>query len=123
MKKDTLDIPFQEDIRGTIHRYNLHWKKINLLFTKAWYYRWWEVHPYVQYVLVLKGSVEFIFRKDAVDLVQTYWKNEIVKIEAYIPHLFKSLVDSLIMEWRDGDFEVEYYPPYRNLVLSQFTHG
>lgn len=38
------------------------------------------------------------------------------EIPAGVPHLMKFLADTVMLEWWDGPFSAEYYPPYRRLV-------
>ncbi|MDD5291086.1 MAG: hypothetical protein PHZ04_03130 [Patescibacteria group bacterium] len=121
LKNKGLSAPFCIDSRGEIRRYNFKGAKFNVLFTKAGKYRSGDFHPVIQYDLILKGKYQITFRKGNKNIVFTKGENELIIIPPNTPHLFKSLTDTVMLEWWDGPFEVGYYQPYRKIVERQFT--
>ena len=119
-KKVGLNAPLQRDLRGAIRRYNVKGVKFNALFTKAGCYRSGDLHPITQYDLIFKGRFRITFRKGNKDIVFEKGENELIIIPPNTPHLFKSLTDTVMLEWWDGPFEVGYYRPYRKFVERQF---
>jgi len=115
-----LNAPVQKDIRGEIRRYNFKGVKFNALFTKAGKYRSGDFHPVIQYDLIFKGRYQITFRQNGKDVVFKKGKNELIIVPPNTPHLFKSLTDTVMLEWWDGPFAVGYYEPYRKLVERQF---
>ena len=120
LKNKGLNAPVQKDLRGEIRRYNFKGVKFNALFTKAGKYRSGDLHPVTQYDLILKGRFRVTFRKDNKNVVFKKGKNEFLAIPPNTPHLFKSLTDTVMLEWWDGPFKVSYYEPYRKIVEKQF---
>jgi len=118
--KGNLNAPVQKDIRGEIRRYNFKGVKFNALFTKAGKYRSGDFHPVIQYDLIFKGRYQITFRQNGKDVVFKKGKNELIIVPPNTPHLFKSLTDTVMLEWWDGPFAVGYYEPYRKLVERQF---
>ncbi|VVB69782.1 Uncharacterised protein [uncultured archaeon] len=58
-------------------------------------------------------------RIDEKDVVSIKGPNELIIIPANVPHLFKALTDTVMIEWWDGPLEVNYYTPYRQLIEEQ----
>jgi len=116
----TLDTPIYRDIRGEINRYSMHGAKFNVLFTRKEGLRGGDYHPITQYDLILKGEFELTLRQDGKDGVLKKGANELIVIPPNVPHLFRSLTDTVMIEWWDGTFEVQYYEPYRKLIEEQF---
>ena len=120
----SLNDPVYRDFRGEIRRYEVYGVKFNVLFTKAGAIRSGDYHPVVQYDLILKGEFEITLRQNDKDVVLRKGTNELITIPANVPHLFRSLTDTIMLEWWDGPFEVHYYKPYRKLIEEQFKqHG
>jgi len=117
-----LDAPIYKDFRGEIRRYELHGVKFNVLFTRVGALRSGDYHPVAQHDLILKGELEITLRQDDKDVVLRKGANELIVIPPDVPHLFKSLTDSIMIEWWDGPFEVQYYEPYRRLIEEQFKN-
>lgn len=115
-KVNDLDKPLHSDCRGEIRRYNIDGTKFNILTTKAGALRSGDYHPNTQYNIILKGRLEITLRQDGRDVVMEKDPNELIEIPPNTPHLFKSLTESVIIEWWSGPFEVQYYEPYRKLV-------
>lgn len=119
-KQNDLLSPVYEDFRGKIRRYEVEGVKFNVLFTKEGMYRSGDYHPVVQYDLILSGDFEITFRENNKDVVFKKGANEFLRIPPDIPHLFKSLTDTVMIEWWDGPFEAQYYEPYRKFIKEQF---
>lgn len=115
-----LDEPVHSDVRGDSYRFDIDGIKFNIVFTKAGFFRGGDIHPTTQYFRLLKGEAEVTMRKEGKDIVKKAIPNEILVIPPNTPHLFKSLTDSWIVEWVDGEFKAEYYEPYRKRVKEQF---
>ena len=121
VRKGNLNSPVHKDIRGEIRRYDFKGVKFNALFTKAGKYRSGDFHPVTQYDLILKGKFQITFRKGNKDVVFKKGENELIIIPPNTPHLFKSLTDTVMLEWWGGPFAVGYYEPYRKIVEKQFA--
>jgi mannose-6-phosphate isomerase-like protein (cupin superfamily) len=119
-QKNPFDTPVQSDVRGEIRRYDLHGVQFSLLYTKASALRSGDYHSRTQYDLLLRGSVEVWYQKGGKTEKKVYNINELIVIPPNIPHLFKSVTDSVLLEWWDGPFDVQYYAPFRKLVEEQF---
>jgi hypothetical protein len=110
------------DDRGEIYHIKLDdGSQFNLLITKALSYRAGDEHPNNQYDLVLKGEVLFTqlenrFSDQERNKYNVVKNNELIELPKFIPHLFLSLTDSIVLEWWDGPFESKYYQPYRKFV-------
>lgn len=120
-KKGNLDSPVHKDMRGEIRRHDFKGVKFNVLFTKAGCYRSGDFHPVSQYDLILKGKFQITFRKGGRDVIVKKGPNELIIIPPNTPHLFKSLTDTVMLEWWGGPFAVGYYEPYRKIVERQFA--
>jgi len=120
MKKQGLDAPFYKDARGEIHRLNIKGVKFNALFTKKGALRSGDYHPVRQYNILLKGVMEITMRKNGKDIVVRKKPGQLIVIPPNTPHLYKSITDSVILEWWGGPFKVKYYEPYRKIVEAQF---
>lgn len=116
----TLSDSIHRDFRGEIRRYETFGVKFNVLFTKKEALRSGDYHPVTQYDLILKGKFEITLRQDDKDVMVRKGANELIVIPANVPHLFKSLTDTVMIEWWSGPFEVQYYEPYRKLIEKQF---
>ncbi|MBI5228631.1 hypothetical protein HY991_00865 [Candidatus Micrarchaeota archaeon] len=122
-EKNDLSSPLFQDFRGEIRRFEIHGTKFNVLFTKAGYFRSGDYHPVTQYDLMLKGEVEITMRQNDDDVVIKKGPNELIVLPPGIPHLFKALTDTVMIEWWDGPFRAEYYAPYRKFVEEQSKKG
>ena|SRR3989338_9055885 len=119
MKKG-LDAPLYKDARGEIHRFNIKGIKFNALFSKKDSLRSGDCHPVTQYNIVLKGILQITLRKKGKNIVMKKKTGQLIVIPSNTPHLYKSITDSVILEWWGGPFKVKYYAPYRKLVEAQF---
>lgn len=117
--KNNLIIPLYKDFRGEIRRYEINGTKFNVLLTKAGMLRSGDYHPEIQYDLILKGEFEIWLKKGNKDVKIKKGPNQLIVIPPSTPHLFKALTDTLMIEWWSGDFEAEYYQPYRSLIEKQ----
>ena len=109
----------QSDSRGRIERYEVDGARFHVLFTKAGAYRSGDMHPNTQYDLILKGEFEITLKKKKADVKVKTGPNELIVIPPNTPHLFKSITDTVMIEWWDGPFEATYYEPYRRIVEEQ----
>ncbi len=120
MKKKGLEEPLHVDARGEIHRFDIKGVKFNGLFTKAGALRSGDMHPHTQFNIVLSGELEITLRQGKKDIVVRKKPGKLIIIPPNVPHLYRSITDSIILEWWDGPFEVAYFEPYRRLVEKQF---
>lgn len=119
IEKNPLDEPVFKDDRGEIRRHEMEGVKYNALFSKAGILRSGDMHPNTQYDLILMGEFEITLRQGDEDVVITKKANELLEIPPDTPHLFRSVTDTVMIEWWDGPFEAEYYEPYRKLIEAQ----
>ncbi len=103
MKKGPLD-DVHVDKRGEIHRYEFKGTKYNVLYTKKGALSSGDYHPNTQYDLILKGEFEITLRKGGEYVVIHKKDNELIIIPPNTPHLFRSLTDTVMIEWWDGEF-------------------
>jgi quercetin dioxygenase-like cupin family protein len=118
--KDPFSEPVSSDVRGEIRRFDLHGAKFSVLYTKADALRSGDYHSTAQLDLMLKGDMEVWEQRGATVVKKVYHANELIVIPPNIPHLFKSLTDSVMIELWVGEFDVKYYRPFRDLVDAQF---
>lgn len=118
-KKINLNSPIFKDSRGEIRRYEMTGVKFNVLFTKAGVLRSGDYHPVVQYDLILKGVFQITLRKNKKNITLKKGANEFIIIPPNTPHLFKSITDTVMIEWWGGPFKANYYKPFRKLVEQQ----
>jgi len=105
-----------EDKRGSLHRILFKGKEFLLVFTKKGMLRGGDYHKSTQHDVVLMGSMEFRYKKGALDQIKTLSAGEMIHFEPNVPHMFTAKEDTLIIEWLDGEFEKSYYEPYRKLT-------
>jgi len=113
-----------KDARGVIYRIEVGDIYFNLMTRKKGTLLSGDYHPYTQFDLVLKGEFEITLRKKNKDVLIKKKANEFISIPPNTPHLFKSVTDTITLEWWDGPFEQKIYKPYRKLVdenIKQFT--
>lgn len=122
-KSDDLVNPLQKDGRGEIRRFDINGAKFNIIYTKAGALRSGDVHPNKQFDIILSGEVEITIKKEDKDLMIKKVSNEFVMIEPEVPHLFKFIKDTVMIEWWDGPFQVKYYEPYRKYVEEWFKNN
>ncbi len=118
--KDPFSEPISSDVRGEIQRFNLHGAKFSVLYTKAGALRSGDYHSTTQLDLMLKGDMEVWEQREMGVVKKIYRANELIVIPPDVPHLFKSLTDSMMIEVWTGSFDAKYYKPFRDLVDAQF---
>src|SRR4030042_1253391 len=106
----------KEDNRGEILKYLIDGKTILLIYTKKGFLRAGEVHNVVQHALLLHGEVDVITKIDNKDYVTKYMDMQFIMIPQNVPHYFKFLKNSVMMETQDENMTTTYYPEYRKLV-------
>ncbi len=111
---------FNEDVRGALYRVKVGGFGFNVVYTKTGGIRSGEIHPNTQFDLVLKGEFEIWTVEQGRIVKRRYKENDFFIIPKNTPHLFKCLKDSIMLEWWDGPFKVEYYAPFRKYVEEQF---
>jgi len=114
--------PVQTDQRGEIRRFSLQGDDFAAIFTKKGFYRGGDFHNVVQHIVVVRGEFEITTRENERDVVTTKRTGELISFPPMVPHLLKALTDSVFIEWLDGPFHVEKYPPYRKLVEEQLKN-
>ena len=110
------------DWRGTIRRMEVDGIKFNVLTTKKGALRSGDLHPNTQFNIILAGAFELTLRQNDKDVVVRKEPGELIIIPPKTPHLYRCLEDSVMLEWWDGQFSMEYYPPYRKFVEEQFKN-
>lgn len=114
-----LNTKFFSDRRGEIYITKIKEIEFNLIFTKAGINRAGDYHSAEQYSVILKGGVEITLRQNNEDVIKKYGPNELIVIPPNIPHLYKFLVDTVIIEWLAGPYKTQYYEPYRKIIKKQ----
>ncbi len=117
--KSNLDALIYKDSREEIRRYECDGVKFNVLSAKAGVFGNGDYHPVAQYNLILKGRFEITLRQEDREIITREGSNDLIVIPPNIPHLFKSLTDTVMIEWWDGPFEAKDYEPYRKLIEKQ----
>ncbi len=115
-----LDDPFQSDVRGEIHRFDINGTKFNVLYTKKGAFRSGDIHTNTQYDRILKGKFKVTTLENKRDVVKIFSSEDDFTIPPNTPHLFEALEDTWMIEYWDGPFNVSYYEPYRKFVKEQF---
>ena len=117
---------FHEDERGTIWKLILDNNTVyNIIETKAGYMRSGDIHPNNQHDLVLKGEVAIMERlpmkytNDHIDKTYLLKDRDYMIIDKGVPHTFKSITDSIVMEWWDGPFSCEYHKELREFIEKE----
>ncbi len=115
-----------EDARGAIYRIEVGDSYFNLMTRKKGTLLSGDYHPYTQYDLILEGEFEITLRENDKDVVIRKKANEFFEIPPNVPHMFRCLTDTVMLEWWDGPYVQEIYEPYRKLVeenIKQFTQA
>ena len=108
-----------KDARGEIFFLEMNGMKFHLMYTKAGMLRGGDYHPDGQRDLILKGQMEVTTRENDHDVSRAYGPNEMIEISANVPHLYRSITDTVMFEWRDGEYKAEYHAPFREQVTKQ----
>ena len=106
----------KKDSRGTILKFEMDQNKFLVIFTKKGALRAGETHNIIQYAFLIEGRVEVITKKGNKDIHQICKWFQKIEIPKGIPHYFKFLENSIIIENEDKDMTTKYYPEYRKLV-------
>lgn len=109
------------DKRGESHVNKIGGVEVNVIYSKAGKYRAGDFHAVEQYTLVLKGKLEITTRQKNKDVIKKYGRNDFIVITRNIPHLYKSLTDSVIVQWLAGPYKTSYYEPYRKIINQQLN--
>jgi len=112
------------DNRGSITKCQINGVQVNMLFTKKGSMRGGDIHPVKQYDVILSGTFKITLRDTSTksnpkDIVITKNANDFITIPPDVPHLFKSVTDTTMIEWWEGGrfpAGTKYYEPYRRLV-------
>ena len=102
--------------RGRVNKYVLAGQEYFSVFTESGKYRAGEVHPHKKYLVVLYGEIQMKLKDEGKDVDSTIKPNKIVTINENTPHMFYFPVDTVLLEWWDGEFVYEHYPEYRKMV-------
>ena len=108
----------KEDSRGTILKFKIGSNKFLVIFTKKGALRAGETHNIDQSTFLIKGKVEVIQKVENIDLPYTYhdYNHSTLIIPKGVPHYFRFLEDSIMIEIEEEGMTTEYYPEYRKLV-------
>ena len=111
-----LKTEFLSDQRGEMYVNRIKGTEFNILFTRAGAYRGGDYHSGEQYNLILKGRFKIILRQNNKDITEEHGHNKLIVIPAGIPHLFKAITDTVLIEWKIGSPKSRYYQPYRKII-------
>lgn len=109
-----------EDKRGSVYRVKIEDCAFNVVYTKAGGIRGADMHPNKQYDFILKGALEIWLKKGNKTIKIKKVRNELIVIPPRVPHLFKSLNNSVIIEWWDGRFKQRFFPAFRKAIEKAF---
>ncbi|MEK7072103.1 MAG: cupin domain-containing protein [Patescibacteria group bacterium] len=114
-----LSYKFFSDRRGEIFINKFKGTEFNVIFTNAGGYRAGDYHPTEQYNVVLKGKIKLTLRQKNKDISKQYGPNELIIIPPNTPHLYKFIIDTVMIEWFAGRYMARYYEPYRKIIKKQ----
>lgn len=106
----------KEDKRGEISKYLVDGKNILHIYTKEGFLRAGEVHNVKQCSFLVYGEVDVITKIDNNNYATKYTSMQFITIPQNVPHYFKFLKNSIMIEVQDENMTTEYYPEYRKLV-------
>lgn len=115
-----------EDKRGEIYHLVINNIDYWLSFTKKGFGRGGDIHDCEQHNLCLKGefNVKVLLPSDKTrehEIERCLVAGESISIPKELPHIFKALEDSIMLEWHDGKLppfsEKKYYERYRREVM------
>ena len=113
---------FFTDARGSIQFFTFDGIEFHISQTKAGMLRGGDFHPDIQHDIILKGQMAVTMHQDNQDIRRVYGPNEIIEIPPGIPHLFESLTNTVMLEWREGHYQSEYFAAYRKQVNDQLKN-
>ena len=108
-----------EDKRGSITEVTIDNTKFLLLKTNANYLRGGDYHDTIQYQYVILGRLELVYKKDNKIIRRIVKCGDTIKIKPNIPHYFRSITYSVMIEHLEGEFSKYYFKPFRDLVEQQ----
>ena len=109
----------KNDIRGTILKFKLGDQKFLVIFTNRGTLRAGELHNIEQHSFLIKGKMEVIMKVNNEDIrvdCVAHNHNAHLVIPKEVPHYFRFLEDSIMIENDDENMTTAYYPEYRKLV-------
>ena len=118
--KKILEAPVHEDVRGRIMRANFKGAKFNIIETKQGFMRSGDLHKSTQFDWLLSGKVELWTLIDGETKKKIIKPSTFIIIKPHVPHLFRFLEDSVMIEQWDKPFDAWFYKPYRRLIDQQF---
>lgn len=109
-----------EDKRGKIFAFTFKDQEYIILETRKGYSRGGDYHKSIQHDVVLKGKIKWeeTFPGAGYSTIELK-EGESNTVSPGIPHMLTALEDSVVLEWLEGDFEKEYYEPYRKIIKEQ----
>ena len=106
----------KRDIRGTILKFKVGPCKFLFIYTEKGALRAGEIHNVIQYTFLLQGKIDVIIKQKNKDVHHIFKGHKKIEIPKGVPHYFKFLEDSIMIESEDENMTTEYYPEYRKLV-------
>jgi cupin superfamily acireductone dioxygenase involved in methionine salvage len=107
------------DKRGTVWSFRINENPLEefiIQFTKKGCYRGGDIHSKRQYNLLLKGKGIFYKRIGSKDIQVPISEGQLIIIEGNIPHIFKSLTDSWMIEFHELPRTRKIFEEYRNWI-------
>lgn len=111
---EMLDV--KTDNRGSLLKFKLDNKNLLIVLTKKGFLRGGELHNMPQHTILIEGKIVVVTKWQNRDVTKLYKGLQEFVIPKNIPHYFKFLKDSVIMEYEDENMTREYYPEYRKIV-------
>lgn len=107
---------FRKDRRGWMAAADVLKHRFLLIFTKAGMLRGGDYHSRIQYDIIIKGEIEITYRYSRKEKTINVSSLNLVKSERGIPHLFRFLKNTLLIQIIRKDSATEFYKPYRKLI-------
>ena len=104
------------DDRGEIWGITVGEREYILILTKKGYSRGGDYHKTKQFFVVLEGQMLVKEYYLAGERTQVLMEGGSIIIPERIPHMFTAETDCLVLEWLEGEFEKEYFEPYRKII-------
>jgi hypothetical protein len=109
-----------EDMRGAIFLIKHQDKEFILWTLKKGHIRGGDYHKSTQYDVILSGKVLVTSHINGKDVKRLCGENTIISFKPEEPHMIQALTDDvLVLEWLEGEFEKQYYEPYRRLIRKK----
>jgi quercetin dioxygenase-like cupin family protein len=119
-------VDYHRDPRGSIVVLHVDGHEFLLMYSKAGALRGGHSHTHRQFDLMLTGKIRRTLRSPEgamVDDAQPTRAGEFVVTEPHVPHLFKFLEDSLILEWLEGPHDAFNDAEMRRKVEEQLKEA